>query len=203
MTPRPWHRLIIREAHRVLLQRRGSRTSFRWAEGSVLALSAVYIPGVQNWQADFLSRTTLDPGEWSLHPEVFQNLCQKWGTPEVDLLASRLNRKVPRFVARSKDPWADASDALVAPWGHYHLIYAFPPLRLLPRLLHRVEAEGIPTILIATDWPRRSWYTDLVRLVADAPWRLPLREDLLSQGPIFHPALRSLALTAWLLRARC
>ena len=82
----------------------------RWAERSVPALSAVYIPGVQNWQADFLSRTTLDQGEWFLHPEGFQNPCQKWGTPDVDLMASRLNRKVPRFVARSKDPWADASD---------------------------------------------------------------------------------------------
>ena len=67
----------------------------RWAERSVPTLLAVYIPGVQNWQANFLSHTTLDQGEWSLHPEVFQCLCQKWGTPDVDLLASRLNRKVP------------------------------------------------------------------------------------------------------------
>lgn len=90
-----------------------------WAERHVPALSAIYIPGVENWQADYLSRQVLDPGEWSLHPETFRLLCLRWGTPGVDLLASRINRKVPRFVSRTRDPWADASDALVAPGDQY------------------------------------------------------------------------------------
>ena len=72
-------------------------------------------------------------------------------------------------MTRFGDPWADAAHALVAPLVCYHLVYAFPPLQLLPRLLRRLEAEGVPAILIAPDWPRRAWYADLVRLVADAP----------------------------------
>ena len=48
-------------------------------------------------------------------------------------------------------------------------------------------------ILIAPDRPRRPLYVDIVRMVADVPWRLPMREDLLSQGPILHPALQLLA----------
>ncbi|CAN2390178.1 Reverse transcriptase (RNA-dependent DNA polymerase), partial [Pristimantis euphronides] len=39
----------------------------RWAEGHVLVLSTVYIPGMENWEADFLSRTAVDPGEWSFN----------------------------------------------------------------------------------------------------------------------------------------
>lgn len=60
---------------------------------------------------------------------------------------------VPRFVARSRNSLADSTDALVAPWGQYRLIYAFPPLRLLLWLLHRIDAKGI---LVAPDWPPRS-----------------------------------------------
>ena len=121
---------------------------------------------------------------------------------DVDLFASRLNRKVERFVARTRDPLADASDALVAPWHQYRLMYAFPPIQLLSRFLRRLVSEPHMVILVAPDWPRRSWYADVVHLAVAPPWRLPLREDLLSQGPIFHPALQSLALTAWLLRPR-
>ena len=159
--------------------------------------------GVENRQTDYVNCQILDQGVWPFHPEIFHQLCLHWGTLEVDLLAARLNRKERRFVARSRDPRTNAADALVAPWGQYPLLYVFLPLKLLLKLLRRIEVEGIPVILVDQDWPSRAWYADLVRLVADVPWRLPLREDLLSQGPIFHPALRSLALTAWLLRPRC
>lgn len=56
----------------------------------------------------------------------FRLLCVEWGTPDMDLLASRFNKKVDRFV--SLDPLANATDALAAPWGAYHLMYAFPPV---------------------------------------------------------------------------
>lgn len=171
-----------------------------WAETHVPALSAIYIPGVDNWAADFLSRSTIDPGEWSLHPEVFEALCLRWGRPDVDLMASKFNHKVPLYLARARDPKAYGADALVLPWREFSLLYVFPPFPLLPRVLRRIAAEGVPAILIAPDWPRRSWYADLMLLLADAPWPLPSREDLLSQGPIFHEHLGSLRLTAWLLR---
>lgn len=41
----------------------------QWAEPRV---SAVDIPGVGNWQADYLSHQMLDQGEWSFHSDVFR-----------------------------------------------------------------------------------------------------------------------------------
>ena len=42
--------------------------------------------------------------EWSLHPEVFQAICSQWHQPQVDLFATRVNTKLPRFVYRSLTP---------------------------------------------------------------------------------------------------
>ncbi|CAJ0964903.1 unnamed protein product [Ranitomeya imitator] len=170
-----------------------------WAEENRSMISAVHIPGVDNWEADFLSRQGLDSGEWSLHPEIFHQICCRWGTPDADLMASRLNSKVPDFIARSHGPAAIGADALLLPWHHFLLPYIFPPLPLLPRVIRKIRAEGVPVILIAPDWPRRAWYAELVQLVADVHWRLPNRADLLSQGPIYHQNSEALCLTAWLL----
>lgn len=69
--------------------------------------SAVYTPGIENWWTDFnQSSTSLDQGEWSLYLDVFIKICLRWGTLDMDLLASLLN-KVSRFVARVTDPMTE------------------------------------------------------------------------------------------------
>ncbi|XP_063804850.1 zinc finger protein 1 homolog [Pseudophryne corroboree] len=65
----------------------------RWAECYLPAISAVFIPGVLNWEADFLSRLEVLVREWALHPKVFQQMVDGWGLPDVDLMASRRNHK--------------------------------------------------------------------------------------------------------------
>ncbi|XP_041435826.1 uncharacterized protein LOC121399363 [Xenopus laevis] len=170
-----------------------------WAEKHNATLSAIYIPGLENWEADYLSRQTLDPGEWSLKQEVFTLITERWGIPEIDLMASRVNRKVQQFMSRCRDPLALAVDAMTAPW-EFQLGYAFPPLPLLPRLIGRIQRENHTVILIAQHWPRRAWFSDLINLTREDPLPLPNLPDLLSQGPIVHPNSKMLSLTAWLLR---
>ncbi|CAJ0936716.1 unnamed protein product [Ranitomeya imitator] len=48
-------------------------------------------------------------------------------------MASRLNAKVPNFIARSRDPQAIGVDALVSPWHLFRIPYIFPPLPFLPK----------------------------------------------------------------------
>ncbi|CAG2225207.1 unnamed protein product [Mytilus edulis] len=77
----------------------------------------------------------------------------------------------------------------------------FPPFRLLPKILHKIQRDLCKTILIAPAWPRQSWFTELPLLCCAKPLRLPLREDLLSQfkGRKLHQGLENLHLHAWLL----
>ncbi len=60
-----------------------------WAQGKLLSLRAVYIPGHLNQGADILSRQGLRPREWRLHPEVVELLWEEFGQAEVDIFASQ------------------------------------------------------------------------------------------------------------------
>lgn len=82
-------------------------------------------------------------------------------------------------MARARNPPILAVDALVTPWGEFAHLYLFflPPI---PRVPKQVKMEGTHAIMIAPDGPRRAWYVDLVKLLADAPWPLHLWPVLLS-----------------------
>ncbi|KAM4028388.1 heterogeneous nuclear ribonucleoproteins A2/B1 isoform 1-T1 [Anomaloglossus baeobatrachus] len=172
---------------------------FQWAEQSLLSLSAVHLKGSLNLQADFLSRRDVHPGEWSLDQAVFCSLVARWGAPEVDLFASAGNRKVATYFSLNPRDEALGVDAFCHSWS-FRLAYAFPPLPLLARALRKIRDEGVPTILVAPLWPRRSWYSLVMTLGIDGPVLLGSDPSLLSQGPIFHPAPQKLNLAAWLLR---
>ena len=60
-----------------------------WCYHYHITLKARHIPGCLNVMADLLSRSNqVQSTEWSLHPQVFKQICQKWFTPHVDLYAS-------------------------------------------------------------------------------------------------------------------
>lgn len=63
-----------------------------------VTITAEHLPGKLNVKADWMSRNFRDFSEWLLAPWVFQILCKRWGTPDVDLFASRLFHQVPSYV---------------------------------------------------------------------------------------------------------
>ena len=68
-----------------------------------LTLKARHIPGCLNVMADLLSRSNqVQSTEWSLHPQVFKQICQKWFTPHVGLFATHLNHKLPLYISYPK-----------------------------------------------------------------------------------------------------
>ena len=98
-----------------------------WGHHYLVTLKARHVPGCLNVMADLLSRSNqVQSTEWSLHPQVFKQICQKWFTPHVDLFATHLNHKLPLYVSPIPDPRAWDIDALNINWTNL-TAYAYPP----------------------------------------------------------------------------
>ncbi|XP_041860863.1 uncharacterized protein LOC121652254 [Melanotaenia boesemani] len=175
-----------------------ARRLILWSSDRLLSLRATHVPGVLNTGADLLSRGVPVYGEWTLHPVVVEQIWTRYGRATVDLFASRENAHCALFYSlRSMDAPLGV-DALAHVWPP-GLLYAFPPLALIPLTLARVREYGHTLILIAPLWPAMHWLAEIYQLLRAQPWQLPLRRDLLLQGrgTVFHPHPERLALWAW------
>ncbi|XP_062843308.1 uncharacterized protein LOC134302204 [Trichomycterus rosablanca] len=169
-----------------------------WAHPKFLSLQAVHLAGMANGTADALSRQSLSPSRWRLHPEVVHLIWEKFGQARVDLFASSDTTHCPLWFSAHQWDSPLGQDALAHDWPK-ELLFAFPPLPLLPALLGRVQEEGHKVLLVAPRWPRQPWFPWLLSLLQGAPWELPLRKDLLSQlkGQVWHPRPEFLQLWLW------
>ena len=62
-----------------------------------------HVPGKVNLLMDATSRKFNNRYEWKLNLDIFQELCEKFGVPSIDLFASRLHKQVPRFLSWKPD----------------------------------------------------------------------------------------------------
>ena len=138
--------------------------------------------------------------EWSLHPQVFKQICQKWFTPHVDLFATHLNHKRPLYVSPIPDPKAWDIDARNINWTGL-TAYAYPPTALLYRVIQKIRQCHCLIIVIAPGWPGMPWFWDLVLLSTEIPLQLPVSTTLLRQSHtyMFHSNPQHLNLYAWCL----
>ncbi len=90
-----------------------------WAQGKLLLLRAVHVPGRLNQVADMLSRDNVTPGEWRLHSQMVQMIWSVFRRAEVELFASEDNFHCPIYFSRQQD-------ALAHGWLIAHM-YAYPP----------------------------------------------------------------------------
>ena len=134
-------------------------------------VSAAHLPGVQNVVADRESRSIHDNMEWQLDKALFRDLCKIWGTPEIDLFASRLNAQLPRYFSWKPDPCASAVDALSENWEQL-FFYAFPPFNMIGRVLQKVTNEHCRGIMIVPYWPTQPWYPKLMEMCLTTPFVL-------------------------------
>ena len=167
-----------------------------------IRVRAVHRAGADNTLADFLSRHRVDSREWKLCQPVVKQIFQVFGTPMCDLFASAKNHQLPLYYSQMYDPQAAGTDALRQSWKGEVLLYAFPPIALLLKVLNKIRLEEASVVLVAPKWPRRPWYSHLLRLCCGIPRVLPLRRDLLSQelearGTLFHSELATLQLVVW------
>ena len=99
--------------------------------------------GCKRSEADLLSRSNqVQSTEWSLHPQVFKQICLKWFTLHVDLFATCLNHNIPLYVTPVPDQNAWDLDALNINWSGL-TAYAYPPTALLHRV---IQKSGNPVV---------------------------------------------------------
>ena len=168
-----------------------------------IRLRARHIAGKKNVLADYLSRGHLTiPTEWTLNRGVFRDLCQRWGTPRVDLFAENQNAQLVSYMSPVPDPSALGVDAMTQSWN-LGLCYAFPPKGLIKEILSKIlRAEyQVELVLIAPRVPLANWWVGLQDLVIDQ-WDLPDVPDLLYQGRHIHQAPSLLHLVAFRLSRR-
>ena len=91
----------------------------------------------------------------ALHPQVFEQICQKWLTPHVDLFATHLNHKLPLYVSPIPYPKAWVIDALNINWTEL-TTYAYPSTALVHRVIRKNQAMPLP------------YHTNSPRLARDA-----------------------------------
>ena len=163
-----------------------------------IRLQALHVPGKLNMAADALSRQRKVPAtEWTLKQTICDTIFLRWGKPQVDLFATRHNRRLPAFVSPLYDELAWSTDALTFDWNALHG-YAFPPFSILPKVLQKIQTSAGSFVVIAPNWPTQTWFPLLLQLCVEPPFRLPLVPDLLSQRHgVHHSFLERLHLHAW------
>lgn len=163
-----------------------------------ITLSANYLPGRINEIADRLSRGRKLP-EWHLLPQATEALFKEWGTPDVDLFASKASNVVPRYVTLdSADCTAIFCDAFSRQWD-FQLGWAFPPPSLIPRVLAHLNSAKGTYILIAPQWTKCFWLPDVRTRAIGEPLPIKnLRKVLidLTTGTC-PPQVDKLSLLAW------
>ena len=171
---------------------------WEWALLRNIYLSAVFIAGKDNVEADYLSRIPQDRMGWMLNPRIFFKVSQKFYHPDVDLFANRINRQVQCFVASNPDPLALAMDAFSLSWKSLRA-YAFPPFIMIPKVLRKVLQDNARLILITPNWPTQGWWPQVLSMVVKSPILLHPGEELLTlpHAGIKHPLRTSLSLVAW------
>lgn len=182
-----------------------------WCINQGIELRAVFLPGISNCVADSLSRfrkvdqnqlsVHIDGKEWSLDQTLIDAVFLALESPQVDLFATVLNKKLPIFCSLTYGKGEYCVDAMSINWERIYG-YAFPPIPMIPRIIRKVRKDKAIVLLIAPIWPRRSWYSDLLDLLCHPPILIPIKENMLFQKGVYHNNPQFLKLAAWKLSGK-
>lgn len=134
-----------------------SRQIWQWCEVRNIFLYASYIKSKHNTNADKESRRLEIETEWELNSDAFSEIIRIFKRPEIDLFASRINKKCEKFVSWLRDPESFAVDAFTLNWKTFYF-YAFPPFSLILQCLHKIREDKAEGIFIVPYWTSQPWF---------------------------------------------
>ncbi|KAK3100452.1 hypothetical protein FSP39_020111 [Pinctada imbricata] len=144
-----------------------------WCINRDIYISAKHLPGVENVQADRLSRKLNDDMEWMLNDNTFEKIMTIYSLKNgIDLFASRLNYRLPLYVSYLPDPNAIAVDAFSMKWNT-NFMYMFPPFSILGRVLAKINQDKAEAVMVAPIWPTQHWFPLLLNMISEQSYILP------------------------------
>ena len=169
---------------------------WQWCEIRNIWIFASYIKSKENIVADRESRVLPPETEWELNNSDFRSLVERFGNFEIDLFATNINNKCPKFVSWFKDPESVAIDALTISWKSFYF-YAFPPFSLILRVIRKIIDDRSEGVLLVPYWPAQVWYPLFLELLIEEPFFLGPRANLIT-SPFreVHPLASNLILVA-------
>jgi hypothetical protein len=141
------------------------------AEKRGIHLEVRHTPGIQNVEADALSREGLreksqtDPPEFSLNPLTVQQALRTLGfRPSIDAFASRRTTKTQRFWSLWGGQGEVGVDAMKQRWKG-EKPFAYPPVSLILPTLRKIQEEEAETVLVVPMWSTQVWWPLLMERV--------------------------------------
>lgn len=134
-----------------------SRSLWQWCEQRKIYVYASYIPSRDNTIADAQSRKIHPDIEFTLSTQAFTRLIEKFGQPDIDLFASRLNTKCTKYISYQRDPDAWGINAFTINWSTFYF-YAFPPFSIILKVLRKIIQEKARGIIVVPVWPTQPWF---------------------------------------------
>jgi hypothetical protein len=82
------------------------------------------------------------------YPMIRDIIFNRWGTPEIDFLATSRNCVIDKFASWGPDPRATLIDSFQSDWASFSSVYLFLPIPLIPRVMQKIVMERVRGILI-------------------------------------------------------
>ena len=166
-----------------------------------ISLVPKHLSGNLNVLADQGSRLSPVSTEWSLDRHTFNWIWDQWGPFQVDLFATRFNKKIPTFISPCPDPSASGVNAFSLHWDRWNSIYLFPPTPIISEVVARLQSFQGRGVLIAPLYAGSGWFPILRHRARD---QIPLPpyhnlSQVTAEGRVFHPNPGIYQLHVWIL----
>ena len=99
---------------------------------------------------------------------VFKIITDLFGTPEIDLFATRLNHKLPIYVSWKPDPYSVSINAFSVSWSQSYM-HCFLPFSVIWKVLKKIRDNTAEAIVITPHWPTQSWFPAALQMCIAQP----------------------------------
>ena len=130
---------------------------WNWCISHNIHLSISHVAGFLNVEAEELSRglNLNEDLELALDMDIFQEIVCRFGKPDIDFFALRLNHYLEIYISFRQDPNAMAMDTFSISWTQQYG-YIFAPFITLRMALQKIVEDETKALVISQLWIAQS-----------------------------------------------